>query len=291
MRRLLLVLLCCSAVRWARATVQSDNCAAIAAGFPVELAAQLCVTCPVVPTLIATSSAAEIAAVAAMGGVAVLLLIFGIILCCVLYYWLWGTRRTLEDAQDLPPPPPGPDDGLVLDFQFDDGTGAQATQASIDFQFDPDEPLLPPGVSDIVFEQPGQSVLPGAVVNFAFAEPGGQAGTVTTEFVSVSDPAQVGLLAPVPASAPYPVSRALPPVEQRGRSRFRSASPGTGLKKNRKHSDDEEPRASGLVYKGRLESSGGGAPPVLSLGGAGSQRQRKKSATASVASAVPFQLQ
>lgn len=205
----------------ALASIESDNCAAIEAGFPVDLAAQLCVTCNIPPTHVATSSGIELAAVISIAAVAGALLLVALILCCAIWVWYNGILRTfaagnskgdVADAENGPlfkfadEEAAGPADlttpqGLEVDFQFDQGAGTEPPQQ------------LPPGVAGIEFEEPSA---PGAVVNFRFAEPG-ETPSMTSEYVPVQDPMTAALLAPLPASANVAVA-----YEQRGRSRSRS---------------------------------------------------------------------
>jgi hypothetical protein len=199
------------------ASIESDNCAAIAAGFPIELAAQLCVTCNITPTHVATSSGIELAAVISIAAVAGALLLIALILCCAIWVWYNGILRTLaagttkssvadeengplfqfaDEETAAPPPDLTTPQGLEVDFEFDQ-TGTAPQQ-------------LPPGVAGIEFEAPGA---PGSVVNFRFAEPG-EAPSLTSEYVPVQDPMTAALLAPLPASANVATA-----YEQRGRSR------------------------------------------------------------------------
>lgn len=228
------------------ASVESDNCAAIAAGFPVYIATQLCVTCPTpAPTERHVSSAAETLAVIVIGSIAAVLAAIALFVCCFLYLWFVGaTRRVSESAgggntprraqlMRAPQPPP-----RQYEFTFaQNGTapGSYVTpvrqlparhETQVEFAFA--APGAAPGATAYILEpgpaEPAPLVTPhpppGApsVVEIRFAEPGQQVGVNAQLVPDPRGPSGADLFTMTPASA-RSKHRIDPEEERRGRSR------------------------------------------------------------------------
>ena len=182
----------------------ADNCAALAAGFPVYIATQLCVTCPAPPppTVHQVSSEVQEIALIAILGTAGFVLLLACIVGVLVYRY--GTRSAVppgvkREAQTmrLPPLLPAPDVTRV-EFAFaDENTlpGAHSSRVTlrpvpprhsttVEFSFaQPGEAL---GAHAYAVEAPPQEdtpLLPHAstTVNFTFAKPGETPGAHATE--------------------------------------------------------------------------------------------------------------
>jgi len=297
--------------------IEQDNCAASAAGFPVYVATQLCVTCPVPPpTEIHVSSAAETLAVAIVATVAAVVVIVALFVCCFLYLWFLGATRRVREATAAPTnggrrsfAPQGP---RQYEFTFaQDGTAPGSYAApvrqlparhatQVEFAFA--APGAVPGATTYVMEpgppEPPPLVTPVAppgapsVVEIRFAEPGQQAGA-TAELMPDPRPSSgADLFTLMPAAGARSFSKKRQEDEQqerRGRSRSPRAAVSTAPTRLRRRDVGAVPvpPVSQEEYVDALVETEAARGPALPL----YHPRRGHTAAAGSAGALPLHLQ